>query len=147
MKSVYIAFIALSLLLTGCITTHEIEPTVDLGQPFSVSIYNSNGALSPTKEKRLKEILRYWLPKMQSSIHTFPTPLARIKIEGKNTAGIATEMTVFVGSNWIGDGIGIATLADTQAFTLWNIINQPGANRVARSINAPRPHTLLLPHK
>lgn len=117
------------MFLAGCITTQKVEPKINLDEPFSVSIYDSNGTLTSTNEEHLKEILRFWLPRMQSTINTFPTPSARIKIEGKTKEGMNSEMTVFVGSNWIGDGIGITTLADTQAFTLWNIINKPGANQ------------------
>ena len=129
MKPIYAALIIFSVFATGCITTKKVEPSVDLEAPFTVSIYSNNGTLIPNNEKALKEILRFWLPEMKSIPYTFPSPSARLKLEGKSTDGIATEMTIFVGGNWIGDGNGLATLADTQAFKLWNIINKTGANQ------------------
>lgn len=74
-------------------------------------------------------MLRFWLPKMKMSPYTFPTPSARLLLKGKNKEGIDSEMIVYVGQNWFGDGSGTVTIADTQAFTLWRILNKTSANQ------------------
>lgn len=139
MKSIYTAFAVLIILAAGCMTTEKVESSVDFEAPFSVSIYASNGTLVPTNEAALKEILRFWLPKMRSIPYTFPAPSARLKIEGKTKDGIDNEMTVFVGQNWLGDGHGLVTIADTQSFKLWNIINKTGAIQTEVSTPFARP--------
>ncbi|MBC2603156.1 hypothetical protein [Puniceicoccus vermicola] len=143
MKSIYTAFAVFIILAAGCMTTEKVESSINLEAPFSVSIYASNGALVPANEVALKEILRFWLPKMRSIPYTFPTPSARLKIEGKTKDGIDSEMTVFVGQNWLGDGRGLVTLADTQSFKLWNIINKTGA--IQSEVSTPFARASLTP--
>jgi hypothetical protein len=88
MKSIYSAFAVFIILAAGCMTTEKVEPLIDFETPFSVSIYAPNETLVPENEVALKEILRFWLPKMRSTPYTFPTPSARLKIEGKTKDGI-----------------------------------------------------------
>lgn len=118
--------------MAGCMTPLEtVEPSIDVKAPFQVSIYQGNKTveLDRNDEDTLKGMLRFWLPKMKMSPYTFPTPSARLLLKGKNKEGIDSEMIVYVGQNWFGDGSGTVTIADTQAFTLWRILNKTSANQ------------------
>ncbi len=113
--------------MSGCVTFEKVapEPEIDLDAPFTVSIYQGEKLVSPepADEAALSAVLRDWLPKMQVCQFTFPTPGSRLLLEGKNKEGTDAEMTVFVGYDWIGDGVGITTLEFNQAYSLWHIIN------------------------
>lgn len=132
MKFIHTALLGTLIFVAGCMTPLErVEPSIDVKVPFQVSIYQGNKTveLSRMDEDTLEDMLRYWLPRMTISPYTFPTPSARLLLKGKNKEGIDFEMIVYVGQNWFGDGIGAVTVADTQAFTLWRIINKTTANR------------------
>jgi len=123
MKLPYLFLLTLLLHLSGCMSPQRIEPVIDLKAPFTVAL--DDVALSEAETAELQEILKFWLPKMHTNLYTYPSPGRQLQLSGVDQLGMPCKMTVYVGSNWIGDGTGIVTITDTEAFRLWQIIGVP----------------------
>jgi hypothetical protein len=129
MKTLTATLLIFSTLTTGCVTEKVTTP-FDLAAPLMVTVYANGRELIPNKEneRTLNQMLKFWLPQMKNTFTTYPTPQYRLQVSGKTKEGKDYTNVVFVGSNWIGDGHGITTLADTQAFKLHRTIEAIIAN-------------------
>lgn len=123
------------LSLTACNTT-RVQTQLDLSAPMTVFVLDGNDEIQPdsASQSMIIQLLKDWLPEMRSTVSTYPTPVCRIKVAGFGINGPNIEEIIFVGSNWIGDGTGIATLADTQAFKLNRVLDTICTNRLKPKI-------------
>jgi len=152
MKTISATLLLSAIFLSGCMSA-RVATTFDLESPLSVSVYENGTEITPTEENEriLASTIKFWLPKMREAFTTYPTARYRLIVRGKDKNGKEFEDIVFVGSNWIGDGRGVVTLADTQVFKLHMTIKETidqmtpfehvgvgNAGRLAREFN---PHS------
>jgi hypothetical protein len=117
--------ILFAVLASGCMTS-KVSPSFDVHSELAITIRVNRKVYAANEEDQsaLREILRFWLPKMRTAVTTYPTPEHRLHVVGKDEDGKDYEGVIFVGANWIGDGRGVVTLADTQVFRLHRIIKK-----------------------
>lgn len=123
-----------ALMVGGCVTS-TVDTDLDLNSPWKITVLHGKEELKPSTatEREIEMILKNWLPRMRTAVSTYPTPRYRIRVVAASRPDAPIEEIIFVGSNWIGDGRGIATLADTQAFRLWKAIDETIANQAEHS--------------
>lgn len=133
--------VGISALLSGCLSS-KVSPAFDLAADFTITILDGERTLTISEEDQatLRLMLRFWLPKMRTASTTYPTPARRLGVVGADRADARYEGVIFVGSNWIGDGRGVVTLADTEVFKLSRIIERATANQPPEPMRAKGPH-------
>lgn len=132
--------VGVSVLLSGCMTS-KVSPEFNLAADFTITVYDGEQTLTVSEEDQatLRRMFRFWLPKMRTAFTTYPTPTRRLGVVGADRAGARYEGVIFVGSNWIGDGSGVVTLADTEVFKLGRIIERATANQLPVPMSGLRP--------
>lgn len=135
----FLLFVA--LFTVGCMTA-RVTPPFDLESPFTVTVHENGKYHIPTEANALilTQTIKFWLPRMVNASTTYPTHQYSLRVKGMDNAGNEFEDFVLVGSNWIGDGNGVARLADTQVFKLSMAIRETIANQAVdvNASNAPR---------
>jgi hypothetical protein len=134
MKTRLLLLVGISALVSGCLSS-KVSPEFDLSSDFKITVYDGERKLTVSEEDQttLRRMFRFWLPKMRTASTTYPRPTHRLGVIGTDSTGVRYDGVIFVGSNWIGAGRGIVTLADTEVFKLSKIIDRTTANQ------APQP--------
>ena len=99
---------------------------MDYKQEYSLTVLASLGEVSPSKENSdaIKQIINNWIYGMNQQLSAYPTPKYTLRISGVSAQGDKVEESIFVGINWLGNGKGVSTLADTQIFRLHQLLEQ-----------------------
>jgi hypothetical protein len=141
MKTALLLLVGISVLVSGCWTLRA-SPKFDLASDFTITVFDGERRLSVSEEDQatLRRMFRFWLPKMRTASTTYPTPTGRLGVTGTDPTGARYEGVIFVGSNWIGDGHGVVTLADTEVFKLSKIMKRATANQTPEPMRAKGPH-------
>lgn len=133
MKHAFLVANLTIFILAGCMT-RKVATDFDIDSPFTIHlIQNDRGIEIPIAQQiEIERILKNWLPLMRTASTTYPTHSYKLHVSGTSVDGSKIERIIFVGQNWIGDGLGVSTLADTQSFRLIRIIQDIIANKQLR---------------
>ncbi len=123
MKKVF--FACLVVVLIGCATT-KVSTAVDYRKPYQVSVLTCEEEIIP--EGNLKKIIEMMVTGAANNLNplvsTYPTPEYGLRVIGEDFSGRVAEEIFDLGYSWIGNGQGIARMADTRAFLFKGVIEE-----------------------
>lgn len=132
MRLSLLLWIGILMMVSAC-SSSTTDVQYELGPDSGIGVVDGNIKLILPEEDKdvVCRILRSWLPRMRTASADYPTPIDRIIVIDVDPSGTLYERMIFVGSNWIGDGQGVATLADTEAFRLRAIIERAKSKQLS----------------